>query len=111
MSDDNNKDDLERQEKQPDPPQKPDPEEERRNRTNMWAASQFAYTLVTVSVVFGFIGHWLGSLLGGGLWSMFGMLILGGLGFGLETWRMIRTFSNYGKKPKSKDDDDKSSRR
>jgi F0F1-type ATP synthase assembly protein I len=108
--------DLQARGKQPDPPQKPDPEEERKNRMNMWAASQFAYTLVTASVVFGFIGHWLGTLLGGGLWSIFLMLILGGLGFGLETWRMIRTFNNSGKKPQSKDDgnkpkdDDKTSR-
>lgn len=106
--------DLQGKGKQPDPPKKPDPEEERKNRMNMWAASQFAYTLVTATVVFGFIGHWLGTLLGGGLWSMFLMLILGGLGFGLETWRMIRTFGNYGKKPKDKgdktpkDDDSKS---
>ena len=100
--------DLQAKGKQPDPPQKPDPEEKLKNHMNMWAASQFAYTLVTATVVFGFIGHWLGSFLGGGLWSMFLMLILGGLGFGLETWRMIRTFGSYQKKPK--DDGDKKSK-
>lgn len=94
--------DLQPKGKKPAP--EPDPDQKRKNTMNMWAASQFAYTLVIVSLVFGYAGHWLGQLLGGGLWSIAFMLILGGLGFGVETWRMIRTFGSYNKKPK---DDDK----
>lgn len=91
--------DLQKQGNPPEP-KKPDPEEERRSTMNMWAASQFAYTLVGATLVFGYIGHWLGSLLGGGLWSIALMFILGGLGFGAEVWRMVTYFGNYDKKPK-----------
>ena len=95
--------DLQNQGKKPEP-KKPDPEEERKTTMNMWAASQFAYTLVAASLVLGYIGYWLGGLLGGGLWSIFLMLILGGLGFAAECWRMIKTFGNYDKKPNDGDD-------
>jgi hypothetical protein len=97
--------DLQNQSKKPDQPNKPDPEEERKNRTRMLVGSQFAYTLVIASFVFGYIGHWLGSLLGGGLWSVSLMILLGGVGFVVEMWRMINFFSDKPKKPK---DDDKS---
>ncbi len=97
--------DLQNGGKRPEEPKKPDPEEERRNRNRMLAGSQFAYTLVIGSLVFGYIGHWLGKFLGGGLWSVSLMILLGGLGFVAEMWRMITFFSDKSKKPK---DDDKS---
>jgi hypothetical protein len=97
--------DLQNQGKKPEQPPKPDPEEERKNRNRMLAGSQFAYTLVIGSLVFGYIGHWLGTLLGGGLWSVSLMILLGGIGFVAEMWRMINFFSDKNKKPK---DDDKS---
>ena len=100
--------DLQSAGKQPPEPKKPDPEEERRERNRMLVGSQFAYTLVISALVFGYIGHWLGTLLGGGLWSMAFMLLLGGLGFGVEMWRMIRFFDPKNKKPKNKDDDNAS---
>ena len=96
--------DLQNHRKQPEP-NKPDPEEERKNRNRMLAGSQFAYSLVIGSLVFGYIGHWLGTLLGGGLWSVSLMILLGGIGFAAEMWRMIKFFSDKNKKPK---DDDKS---
>lgn len=95
--------DLQNQSKKPEPKQ-PDPEEERLNRTRMLVGSQFAYTLVAASLLFGYIGHWLGSLLGGGLWSVSLMLLLGGLGFTVEMWRMIRFFDDRKKSPKNDDD-------
>ena len=95
--------DLQNQGKQPEP-KKPDPEEERKNNINMWVGSQFAYTLVGASLVFGYIGHWLGTLLGGGLWSISLMLLLGGIGFAAEMWRMINFFNGKNKKPKNDDE-------
>ncbi len=95
--------DLQNQGKKPEPKQ-PDPEEERKNRNRMLVGSQFAYTLVIASLVFGYIGHWLGSLLGGGLWSVSLMILLGGVGFVVEMWRMIRFFSDKKESPKSDDD-------
>ena len=55
------------------------------------AMSQFAYTLVIVTCLFGYAGHWFGTkVLGGSPWDVLLMIILGGLGMGLEMWRMIR---------------------
>lgn len=102
--------DLQNAGKQPPEPKKPDPEEERRERNKLLIGSQFAYTLVAAALVFGYIGHWLGTLLGGGLWSMTFMLLLGGLGFGVEMWRMIRFFEPKQKTPKNDDKDDNSSK-
>ncbi len=99
--------DLQKQSNRPEQPKKPDPEEERKNRNRMLAGSQFAYTLVIGSLVFGYIGHWLGTLLGGGLWSVSLMILLGGLGFVAEMWRMITFFSDKNKKPKDDDNSPK----
>jgi len=102
--------DLQNAGKTPGEPKKPDPEEERKERNKLLVGSQFAYTLVISALLFGYLGHWLGTLLGGGLWSMTFMLLLGGLGFGVEMWRMIRFFDPKSKKPKNKDDDDTASK-
>jgi|AGTN01.3.fsa_nt_gi hypothetical protein len=81
-----------------------DDKEGERNRKS-WrsalAASQFAYTLVIATLLMGWIGHWLGSLLGGGLWSTILMFVLGAAGFVGEMWRMYKFFG-----PKDGDDDD-----
>ncbi len=95
---------------QPPKPEKPNPEEERKERNKLLVGSQFAYTLVISTLIFGYLGNWLGKLLGGGLWSMTFMLLLGGVGFGVEMWRMIRFF-DPNRKPKNKDDEDRSSKK
>lgn len=73
------------------------------------ALSQFAYTLVIVTCIFGWIGHLIGEhLLGGSPWDFILMLILGGLGMGLEMWRMIRKASSMINQNQKKDEDEQS---
>lgn len=73
------------------------PNDPRENNRLNWrkalVGSQFAYTLVIATVLMGWIGHWLGSLLGGAPWTMILMLLLGGAGFAAEMWRMLKFFS------------------
>lgn len=79
-----------------------DDKERQRNRKGLQSAlvaSQFAYTLVIATLLMGWLGHWLGSLLGGGLWSTILMFILGSAGFAAEMWRMFKFFTS------SKDED------
>ncbi|MBX9670108.1 MAG: AtpZ/AtpI family protein [Candidatus Obscuribacterales bacterium] len=81
------------------------PEEERRERFQWVAASQFAYTLVGATLLLGWLGHWLGNKLGEP-WNLILMLLFGGTGFVLEMWRMIRFVTpKDNKKDKSEDAD------
>lgn len=84
---------------------KPNDDKERQRNRKRWqsalVASQFAYTLVIATLLMGWLGHWLGSLLGGGLWSTILMFLLGSAGFVAEMWRMYKFFA-----PKDGDDDD-----
>lgn len=77
-----------------------DKERNRKRWQSAFVASQFAYTLVIATLLLGWLGHWLGSLLGGGLWSTILMFVLGAAGFVAEMWRMYKFFS-----PKDGDDD------
>lgn len=81
-----------------------DDKERQRNRKGLQSAlvaSQFAYTLVIATLLMGWLGHWLGSLLGGGLWSTILMFLLGTAGFVGEMWRMYKFFT----RPTDSDDD------
>lgn len=59
--------------------------------------SQFAWTLVLVSCILGYAGHWLGSFLGAP-WDVIFMIVFGLTGFGLEMWRMITKVNEMIKK-------------
>lgn len=75
----------------------PNDDKERQRNRKQWqsalVASQFAYTLVIATLLMGWLGHWLGSLLGGGLWSTILMFLLGSAGFVAEMWRMYKFFA------------------
>ncbi|MBX3073373.1 AtpZ/AtpI family protein [Candidatus Obscuribacterales bacterium] len=90
--------------KSPEPPTKT-PEERARENVNMIAASQFAYTLTIGTVLFGFVGMWLGNKLGGAPWNILLMLLLGGMAFAGEVYRMYIMFTP--KKPKKPEGDGK----
>ena len=83
----------------PKPPPKKTPEERARDNVSMVAASQFAYTLTIGTLLFGFIGMWLGNKLGGAPWNILFMLLFGGMAFVGEVYRMYHMFTP--KKPKS----------
>ena len=77
-----------------------DEEDEKSIRSGVTAylhLSSFAWTLVIVSCVMGYLGHLLGSFLGEP-WNAIFMVIFGLVGFGLEMWRMIRKVSDMAKK-------------
>lgn len=84
---------------------KPNDAKESERRRKRWQSalvgSQFAYTLVIATLLMGWIGHWLGSLLGGTPWTLILMFLFGGVGFAAEMWRMLKFFS-----PKDGDDND-----
>ncbi len=91
--------------KSPESPPTKTPEERARENVNMIAASQFAYTLTIGTVLFGFVGMWLGNKLGGAPWNILLMLLLGGMAFAGEVYRMYIMFTP--KKPKKPDGDGK----
>lgn len=73
----------------------PRPEDEREDQNSKGPGmtaylhmSQFAWTLVIVSCILGYAGHWLGSFLGEP-WNVIFMIVFGLGGFCLEMWRMI----------------------
>jgi F0F1-type ATP synthase assembly protein I len=89
--------------KPPKAPPPKTPEERARENVNMIAASQFAYTLTIGTVLFGFVGMWLGNKLGGAPWNILLMLLLGCMAFAGEVYRMYIMFTP--KKPKKPEGD------
>jgi F0F1-type ATP synthase assembly protein I len=88
----------------PKAPPKKTPEERNAENVKMIAASQFAYTLTIGTVLFGFVGMWIGNKLGGAPWNILLMLLLGGMAFAGEVYRMYIMFTP--KKPKDGAGDD-----
>lgn len=63
--------------------------------TSYLVLSQFAYSLVIVTVLMGILGRWIGvALLGGRPWDIILLILFGLLGFGGEVYRMVITYRN-----------------
>lgn len=79
-----------------------DDRSQRKGLVSALIMSQFAYTLVIVTLLFGYCGHWLGkTFLGGEPMSTVLMLVLGTLGFGLEIYRMVKMIKSDNRKDQS----------
>lgn len=95
----------------PKPADKPKvPKFDQKETAKMFAASQFAYTLVGATLILGYFGHWIGGHMGGP-WDVILMLLFGALGFCAEMYRMLKMFSpkDKSKDEKTKDDTKKDS--
>lgn len=84
-------------------------EEKREEKTSLsegnsyLVLSQFAYSMVIVTVVLGLLGRWIGNaLLGGRPWDVILLILFGLLGFGGELYRMVKTAEAITKKENAK---------